>query len=132
MKQLLMAVLKGCPCLGISLYSILVPSGFGGRAGSDVNRSFVFPHFVLAAITMVVGAASGQGARARARYESVLLYSVAIAALLRVVSVPMLLKQKVLRFGSKLAPFISSTCSLSSTLTLERSSPGSKGTGTGG
>lgn len=34
---------KGCPYVGVSIYSLHVPSGFGGRAGYDVVTSYVFP-----------------------------------------------------------------------------------------
>ena len=37
MKQLPIPVLKACPCVGASLYSLCVLSGFGGRAGSEVS-----------------------------------------------------------------------------------------------
>ena len=52
--------------MGVSLYSLHVPSRFGGRAGSDVSRSHIFPQGVLAAITLVGGGAGDEGARARA------------------------------------------------------------------
>ena len=73
MKQLPILVLKGCPFVGASLYSLRVPSGFGGRAGSDVNMSLIFPQGVLAAIILVRGGAGGGGAKARAKCEPGLL-----------------------------------------------------------
>ena len=53
MKQFSILVLKGCPCVGASLDSLHVPSGFGGRAGSDMSTSHIFPQGVLAASTLV-------------------------------------------------------------------------------
>ena len=38
-----MVILKGCSYAEVSLYSLCVPSGFGGRAGFEVNTSQVFP-----------------------------------------------------------------------------------------
>ena len=31
-----------CPCVGVSLYSMLVPNGFGGNAGFDINALLPF------------------------------------------------------------------------------------------
>ena len=50
----------------VSLCSLRVPSGFGGRVESDVSRSHTFAQGVLAAITMVEGGARDGMARARA------------------------------------------------------------------
>ena len=47
MKLLPIPVLKGCLCTGESLDSLSVSSGFGGRAGAEVNRRYVFPEGVL-------------------------------------------------------------------------------------
>ena len=58
-------VSKGCPCVGASLYSPLVPSGLLGIAGSDVNMSHISPHCMLAVITLVGAGAAGSRARAR-------------------------------------------------------------------
>ena len=69
MKQLPIVVLKGCPYVGVSLCSLHMPSGFGGRAGYDVNTSEVFPQGVLAAITLVGGRAEDGGGSAGARCE---------------------------------------------------------------
>ena len=55
MKQLPIPVLKGCPCLETSLFSLCVPSGFGGRAGSEVSTGQVFRQGVLVAITFFEG-----------------------------------------------------------------------------
>ena len=52
--------------MGASLCNLHGPSGFGGRAESDVSRSHTFPPGVLAAITMVEGGARDGMARARA------------------------------------------------------------------
>ena len=35
--------LEGCPCVGASLDSLHVPSGFGGRARSDMSTTHIFP-----------------------------------------------------------------------------------------
>ena len=62
---------------------------------------------MLAAITLVGGGAGGGGARARARARcepGLLLFSVAVTALLRVASGPRILEQKP-RFGSELVLF---------------------------
>ena len=69
MKQLPIVVSKGFPCVGASLYSLHVPSGFGGRTRCEVNTSHVFLKGVLAAITLVGGGAGDGGARIRARCE---------------------------------------------------------------
>ena len=74
MKQLPILVLKGCACVGTSLYSLCVPSGFVGRAVSDMSMSHIFPQGVLAAITLVGGGAGDRRASARARCEPGLLY----------------------------------------------------------
>ena len=94
-EQLLMVVLKGCPYVVVSLYSLHVPSGFGGRAGFDTNISRIFPQGVLAAISLVGAGAGEGGARAGARCEVELsLYSVDVTTLLGVGSGPKLLEQK--------------------------------------
>lgn len=36
-------------------YSLLVPSGFGGRAGFDINIGHLFPQGELPAVTLVGG-----------------------------------------------------------------------------
>ena len=53
MKQIPIVILKVCPCVRGSLYSLCVPSGFDGRTGFDMNTSQIFPQGVLAAITIV-------------------------------------------------------------------------------
>ena len=95
MKLLPTLVLKGCPFVGVSLYRLCVPHGFGGRAGSEVSTSHVFPQGVLAAIISVGGGTGDGGARARARCESGLpLCSVANTTLSGVEAGPKLLEQK--------------------------------------
>ena len=44
-----------------------MPSGFGGRAGPEVNTMHAFPQGVLVAITLVEDGARDRGDRARAR-----------------------------------------------------------------
>ena len=76
-------------------YSLHVPSGFGGRAGSDVSMSLILPHGVLAALTMVGCGAGDGGSRARARCEpGLLLCSEASTALLGTGSGLKLLEEK--------------------------------------
>ena len=90
-----MVVLEGCPYVGVSLYSLQGPSGFGGRTGFDVSTSHTLPQGVLVAVTLVGGGARDGGARARAMCESGLpLCSVVITALLRAGSGPQVLEQK--------------------------------------
>ena len=113
MKQFSILVLKGCPCVGASLDSLHVPSGFGGRAGSDVLVSYVFTQGVLAAITMVGGGAGDRGARTGARYD-LLLCLVAKKHPIRVGVGSHVAGAEALKFVSKLAPFLLSVCSPSS------------------
>ena len=81
--------------MGVTLYSLHVPSGFGGRAGSDMSMSHIFPHGVLAGITLVGGGAGDEGARSRARCElGLMLCSVADITLFEARLGPKLLKQK--------------------------------------
>ena len=44
-----------------------MPSGFGGRAGPEVNTMHAVPQGVLVAITLVEDGARDRGDRARAR-----------------------------------------------------------------
>ena len=77
------------------MYSLHVSSAFGWRDGFNVNRNHIFPHGVLAAITLVVVGAGDEGARVRVRFEVGLpLCSVAIITLWKAVSDPKLLEQK--------------------------------------
>ena len=66
MKQLLIVILKVCPCVRVSLYSLCVPGGFDGRTGFDMNTSQIFPQGVLAAISMVGGETGDAVTRTRA------------------------------------------------------------------
>lgn len=59
--------------MGASLYSLHVPSGFAGRAGSDLSLRHVFLQGVLAALTLVGSGTGDGGARAGARCDSGLL-----------------------------------------------------------
>lgn len=70
-----MVILKGYPFVGVSLYSLCEPIGFGGRAGSGVSTSHLTPN-LLAAVTVVGGGAVEGGARVRTRCEPGLLCSV--------------------------------------------------------
>lgn len=45
-------VLKGYPCVGVSLYCLQVPTGCLGGAGSDVSMNLVFSQGVLVAIIL--------------------------------------------------------------------------------
>ena len=75
--------------LRLSLYSLHLLSGFGVRAGFDMNTSHMFPQVMLAAINLVGSGARDGGARASARCElGLLLWSVAVTDLLRVRSCP--------------------------------------------
>ena len=65
MKQLPIPVLKVCPCVGTSLFSLHVYSSFAGRAGSEVSIVCVFPWGELAASVLVGGRAGVGGARGR-------------------------------------------------------------------
>ena len=54
-------------------------SGFGGRAGFDMNTCHIFPQAVLSVLTLAGGGVGNGVARARATYEvELLLCSVAI------------------------------------------------------
>lgn len=71
------------------------PSGFGGKAGSDVNTSHIFPQDILAALALVVGGAGDGGAKARPENDSGLfLCSFGSITLLGVGYGPKLLEQK--------------------------------------
>lgn len=95
MKLLLILVLKGYPCVGVSLYSLCMPSVFGGKSGFELSMSDIFPQCVVAAIILVGGGIGDEGSRDRARCEPGLLFcSVANITLLRAGPGPKLLKQK--------------------------------------
>lgn len=51
-----------CPCVGVSLCSLCVPSDFGGRVRSEVSASCIFPWAVLVATTLMGGRAGIGGA----------------------------------------------------------------------
>ena len=83
---------------GLSLcecpYTVHVPSGFSGSAGSDTSTNHLFPQGVLAAIALVQSGVGGGVARKRARCElGLLLCSVAINTLFGVQWGPRLLEQ---------------------------------------
>ena len=52
-------VLKRCPYVGENLYSLHVPSAFGGRAGFDVDTSPIF--FKMCWQLTLVGSGAGDG-----------------------------------------------------------------------
>ena len=84
--------MKGCPCVGASLYSLRVPAALVGEL---VNTSHVIPQCGLAALTLVGGGAGDGWARARAGCEpGLLLCSVANITLLGAGAVLKLLDQK--------------------------------------
>ena len=60
MKLLRIPILKGCLCIGESLDSLSMSGGFGGRAGAEVNKRYIFPEGVLTATTLV-GYGVGEG-----------------------------------------------------------------------
>lgn len=62
--------------MGASLYSLDVPSDFGGRAGSEMNTYHIFPLRMLLALTLVGGEAGDEGAIASAMCDPWLLLSV--------------------------------------------------------
>ena len=98
--------LEEYPCVGMSICSPYLPSGFGGRAGSDVSMSHIFPQGVLAAITLVGGGAGYGGAKARASCElGLLLCLVAITFLLGTVRGSQGAGAEALRVASKLVLF---------------------------
>ena len=95
MKQLPILVLKGCPCVGVPLCSMHVPTSFDGRAGSELSTSHIFLQCVLAVITLAWGEFGDGVARARARCElGLVLCSVAISTLFGVGLGTKVLKQK--------------------------------------
>lgn len=56
--------------MGALLYSLCVPSVFGGSAEFDMKKSNVFIQGVLAAITLVGYWSGDGGAKAGVKYES--------------------------------------------------------------
>ena len=84
LKHLPIPVLKVCPCVGVSLCSLLVPSNFVDGAGPEVSTGCIFSWGVLAVTTLVGGRAGVRGFRTKARCKSgLLLCSMAITALSR-------------------------------------------------
>ena len=95
MKELPVGVLKECPSVRASLYSLHVSSGFSGRAGSDMSMSHVFHQNVLETNTLVGYGSGDEVARARAKCDlGLLLCSVGSTTLLGLGSSPKLLEQK--------------------------------------
>ena len=68
--------------MGASLDSLHVPSGFGGRAGSDMSTSHIFPQGVLAASTLVGYGLEMEGLKPELGVTQTSPSSVAITALL--------------------------------------------------
>ena len=94
MRQFPIKILKECPYVETSLFSLLVFCGFGERVGFDMNTSHIFP-ILLAIIFLVGGEAEEGGARPRIIcMPRLLLFSVAIITLSGAWSCPMLLEQK--------------------------------------
>ena len=82
MKHPVTPALKECHSVEASLYSLHVPTGFSGRAGSEVSVGHTFPWDLLVAITLVGGGDYVGETRARTKCENGLLfYSVAVSAL---------------------------------------------------
>lgn len=82
MKHSTTPAFKECHCVGASLCSLHVPTGFGGRAGSEVSVGHIFLWDFLVIITLVGGGADVGETRNRSRCENGLLfYSVAVGAL---------------------------------------------------
>ena len=70
--------------MGASLCSLHVPSGFGGKARSDVSMGCIFSQGLLAAATLVGVRAGIRGTTARARFKwELLLGSMEVTDLLR-------------------------------------------------
>ena len=94
-KSLPITVMKGYPYVGASLYSLHVPSGLGGRAEFDVNKSQIFPWGLLAPTTLVGDGAGDRRPRARARCKvGLLLCSVATTTISGTGASPKLLEEK--------------------------------------
>ena len=82
MKHSTTPALKECHSVGASLCSLHVPTGFVGRAGSEVSVAHIFPWDLLVIITLVGGETDVGETRDRTRCENGLLfYSVAVSAL---------------------------------------------------
>ena len=70
MIKLATVILNWYPYLGVPLCSLFVPSDLDGRSGFGMNRSYVFPKGVLAAIALAEGGAGNGGATVGARCEA--------------------------------------------------------------
>lgn len=82
MKHSTTPALKECHSVGASLCSLHVPTGFVGRAGSEVSVAHIFPWDLLVIITLMGGETDVGETRDRTRCENGLLfYSVAVSAL---------------------------------------------------
>ena len=109
-----------------------MPSGFGGRPGSEVGMRHVFPQGVLAAVTLVRG--GDGGAKARATLEpGLLLCLVTYNALLGARFGCQVVGEEALRVRSKLVPLqvCVLTCPSIGTFALEGSSMGANKVGAG-
>ena len=62
MIKLASVILNWYPYLGVPLCSLFVPSDLDGRSVFGMNRSYVFPKGVLAAIALAEGGAGNGGA----------------------------------------------------------------------
>ena len=81
--------------MGASLYRLCVPNAFGGRAGFEMDVTYIFPQGTVAAITFIGRGAGDEGARAGIGCEVGLpLCSVAITPLLWLGPDPRLLEQE--------------------------------------
>ena len=69
-KPLLIPVLKKCPCVSVSLYSVCLPSG-GWECCNWSEHSHVFSPECVGTIALVGGGAGDRGIRIRARCELV-------------------------------------------------------------
>ena len=77
-ETLLTLVLKWCPFVGACLYSLPMPSSFGGKSASDL----VFSLDVLTVITLVAGRAGGERVGARGVKSEVALFLLSVGSLL--------------------------------------------------
>lgn len=69
MKELPITVLKWCPCVDVSLFSLHISSGSCGRAGSEVSTGHIFLWGVLEGTMLMGGKARDGSARASVMYE---------------------------------------------------------------
>lgn len=59
-KTVIYSVLDVVYLCGISLYSLYVPGGFGGRTGSGIPTNHIFYRGVLAAVTLIEDGNNGE------------------------------------------------------------------------